>query len=82
MWTRARNSGAGSAAVIAADGHLYFRYQNGVVLLVEATPAAYKETGSFEIPNPYTVSWPHPVVAGGRLYVREQDALHVYDVKR
>jgi hypothetical protein len=82
MWKRARNAGAGSAAVVAADGHLYFRYQNGVVLLVEATPTEYKETGSFEIPNPYTVSWPHPVVAGGRLYIREQDALHVYDVKR
>jgi outer membrane protein assembly factor BamB len=82
VWPRARNAGAGSAAVVAADGHLYFRYQNGVVLLVEATPAGYKETGSLQIPNPYTVSWPHPVVAGGRLYIREQDALHVYDVKR
>ena len=82
VWPRARNSGAGSAAVVAADGHLYFRYQNGVVLLVEATPTGYKETGSLQIPNPYTVSWPHPVVTGGRLYIREQDALHVYDVRR
>ncbi|HYN10161.1 MAG TPA: PQQ-binding-like beta-propeller repeat protein [Vicinamibacterales bacterium] len=82
IWPRARNSGTGSAAVVAADGHLYFRYQNGVVLLVEATPTGYKEKGSLQIPNPYTVSWPHPVVTGGRLYVREQDALHVYDVRR
>ena len=82
VWARARNSGSGSAGVIFADGHLYFRYQNGVVLLVEATPAGYREKGSLQIPNPYTVSWPHPVVAAGRLYLREQDALHVYDVRR
>jgi outer membrane protein assembly factor BamB len=82
MWPQVRNAGQGSAAVVAADGHLYFRYQNGTVLLVEASPAGYKEKGSLNIPNPHVVSWPHPVVAGGRLYLREQDALHVYDVKR
>jgi hypothetical protein len=27
-------------------------------------------------------SWAHPVIAGGRLYLREQDAMHVYDVRR
>ncbi|HVR69673.1 MAG TPA: PQQ-binding-like beta-propeller repeat protein [Vicinamibacteria bacterium] len=77
-----RNAGSGSAAVTAADGHLYFRYQNGVVLLIEATPQAYREKGSFTIPDVGHPSWPHPVVAGGRLYLREQDALYVYDVRR
>ena len=80
MWPQQRGVGAGSAAVVAADGHLYFRYQDGVVALVEATPAAFRVKGSFTIPNPFRLSWPHPVVAGGRLYLREQDALHVYDV--
>jgi outer membrane protein assembly factor BamB len=77
-----RNDGSGSAAVTAADGHLYFRYQNGVMMLIEATPTAYREKGKFEIPGVRNPSWSHPVVAGGRLYLREQDALHVYDVKR
>jgi outer membrane protein assembly factor BamB len=76
-----RNEGTGSAAVVYADGHLVFRYQNGVVILVEATPTGYKEKGSFTIPNPNTLSWPHPVVVGGRMYLREQDTLYVYDVK-
>lgn len=76
-----RNEGTGSAAVVYADGNLVFRYQNGVVILVEASPAGYKEKGSFTIPNPNTLSWPHPVVVGGRLYLREQDTLYVYDVK-
>jgi hypothetical protein len=68
--------------VTYADGHLYFRYQNGVVMLIEATPAAYREKGSFTIPGVDKPSWPHPVVVGGRLYLREQDALYVYDVRR
>jgi hypothetical protein len=83
MWPQVRSSaGQGSAAVIAADGRLYFRYQNGVVVLIEATPDAYREAGTLRIPNPHPLSWPHPVIAGGRLYLREQDALHVYDVRR
>ncbi|HET8647452.1 MAG TPA: hypothetical protein VFO85_18280, partial [Vicinamibacteria bacterium] len=55
--------------------------QNGVVMLIEATPTAYREKGSFTIPDVSKPSWPHPVVAGGRLYLREQDTLYVYDVK-
>jgi hypothetical protein len=58
------------------------RYQNGTVLLVEATPAGYQEQGSFTLPGVEAPSWPHPVIAGGRLYLREQDALYVYDVRK
>jgi outer membrane protein assembly factor BamB len=77
-----RNAGSGSAAVTYADGHLYFRYQNGIVMLIEATPAGYREKGSFTIPNVSQPSWPHPVITGGKLYLREQDTLYVYDVRR
>jgi outer membrane protein assembly factor BamB len=77
-----RNAGSGSAAVTAADGHIYDRYQNGVMLLVEATPDEYREKGSFEIPGVRQPSWSHPVVAGGRLFLREQDTLYVYDIRR
>lgn len=77
-----RHGGTGSAAVTAADGHLYFRYQNGRMVLIEATPQGYKEKGAFSIPDVSRPSWSHPVVAGGRLYLREQDTLYVYDVRR
>jgi outer membrane protein assembly factor BamB len=78
----ARHGGTGSAAVTAADGHLYFRYQNGRMALIEATPQGYKEKGAFSIPNVNHPSWSHPVVAGGKLYLREQDNLYVYDLRR
>jgi outer membrane protein assembly factor BamB len=77
-----RNAGLGSAAVIHADGRLYYRYQNGLVLLVEATPDGYREKGSFQIPDVTRPSWAHLSIADGRLYVREQDALYVYDVRK
>jgi outer membrane protein assembly factor BamB len=76
-----RNEGRGSAAVAYADGHLYFRYEDGTVMLIEATPSGYKPKGHFTLPDVRKPSWPHPVVAGGRLYLREQDSLYVYDVK-
>lgn len=76
------HGGTGSAAVTAADGHLYFRYQNGRMALIEATPAGYKMKGTFTIPGVDHPSWSHPVVAGGKLYLREQDNLYVYNLKR
>jgi outer membrane protein assembly factor BamB len=76
-----RSDGKGSAAVAYADGHVYMRYEDGTVVLVEATPTGYKPKGSFTIPNVTRPSWPHPVVAGGRLYLREQDNLYVYELK-
>lgn len=81
VWGKQRGPGSESAAVVAADGHLYFRYQNAVMALIEATPAAYKLKGSFRIPNGATPSWSHPVVASGRLYLRDQDRLLCYDVQ-
>jgi outer membrane protein assembly factor BamB len=77
-----RNAGSGSAAVLYADGNLYFRYQNGVVLLIQATPEGYRERGSFTIPDVKNPSWPHLVIAGGRLFVREQDTLYCHDLRR
>ena len=82
MWEKQRGPGSGSAAVACADGKLYFRYQNGTVALINATPDAYELRGSFEIPEVEQPSWPHPVIIGGRMYLREQDALYCYDVEK
>ena len=49
---------------------------------IEATPQAYRVKGAFSIPEVNHPSWSHPVVLGGKLYLREQDNLYVYDVKR
>lgn len=75
-----RNAGTGSAAVTYADGHLYFRYQNGMMMLIEASPEGYREKGAFPIPGVRNPSWSHPVIINGRLYLREQGNLYVYDL--
>ncbi|GIW78343.1 MAG: polyvinyl alcohol dehydrogenase [Gemmatales bacterium] len=76
-----RGPGTGSAAMTYADGHLYVRFQNGVMALVPATPNGYTEVSTFKIPGSRGRSWAHPVVIGGRLYLREQDTILCYDVK-
>jgi outer membrane protein assembly factor BamB len=81
LWERVRGAGTGSAAVTAADGHLYFRYQNGTMALIAANPTEYQLQSTFEIPHA-NLSWSHPVIADGRLYLREQDALYAYAIKR
>jgi outer membrane protein assembly factor BamB len=67
-----------------ADGHLYLRSEQGpgTVVLIEASPQGFKETGRFDQPERSGQnSWPHPVVTGGRLYLRDQDKLFCYAVK-
>jgi outer membrane protein assembly factor BamB len=76
-----RGPGRGSAAVTYADGHLYFRFDNGYMALVEASPTGYNEISTFKIPGSGSASWAHPVVVGGRMYLREQDALYCYGLK-
>jgi outer membrane protein assembly factor BamB len=76
-----RNEGRGSAAITYADGNLYFRYENGLVVLIGATPAGYEQKGMLKLPESRFPSWSHPVVVGGRLYLREQDKLYVYELK-
>lgn len=81
VWKR-RGPGVGSAAVICTDGQLYYRYQNGVVALIEASDHGYQLNGTLEVPGAGGDSWAHPVIANGRLYLREQDTLWVYDLSR
>src|SRR5262249_45394741 len=71
-----------AASVCYADGCLYVRGFNGPVALVEATPDGYKEKGRFDQPERSTeMAWPHPVIANGCLYLRDQGVLLCYDVK-
>ncbi len=81
-WGPVRGPGAESAAVVYADGHLYFRYQNAIMALIEATPEAYRLKSSFKLPSQLAESWPHPVIAHGRLYLRDQQVLLCYDLRK
>lgn len=76
-----RNS-VGKGSIVMADGKLIHRSENGPIALVAATPRGYQELGRFEQPQRSNHNaWAHPVVAGGKLYIRDWDKLLVYDIK-
>ena len=81
VWNKERGPGKESAAVIAADGRLYFRYQDGTMALIEASPNGYKELGVFKLAHVEGPSWPHPAIHDGKLYLRSQDALMCYELR-
>ncbi|HXP63287.1 MAG TPA: PQQ-binding-like beta-propeller repeat protein [Dongiaceae bacterium] len=74
----------GKGSLVSADGRLYLRQEDnpGALALIEASPEGYHEHGRFNQPSRSSQkSWPHPVIAGAKLYVRDQDVLLCYDVK-
>ena len=78
LW-RDREAPKGSMAL--ADGRLHYRTEEGTVLLIEPNREQYVERGRFEQPDrSESPAWTHPVVANGKLYIRDQGLLFCYDV--
>jgi outer membrane protein assembly factor BamB len=78
-----RSIGAGS--LCAAEGLLYLHGENGDMALIEATPDSYREKGRFTPPDQpergRSKAWAYPVLANGKLYIRDHTALWCYDVR-
>ncbi len=78
LW-RDRKGPKGS--LLYANHRLYLRSEDGTVMLIEPSKEELIERGRFEQPNrSSTPAWAHPVVANGKLYIRDQDVLFCYDV--
>ncbi len=81
------NRALGPASICYADHRLYLHGENGEVALAEATPDGYREKGHFSPPeqpvrkNDLERAWAYPVVADGRVYVRDHQMLWCYDVR-
>ena len=83
-----QDRGIGKGAVTSADGHLIcLSEDNGTVALVKVSDKGWEQKGSFKLEaqssqrNPKGKIWVHPVVAGGRLYLRDQEFISCYDSK-
>lgn len=77
-----RDKGVSKGALALADGRLYYRLENGTMLLIEPSAKQYLERGRFEQPDrTKQPAWTHPVIANGKLYLRDQDVLLCYAVK-
>jgi len=84
LWLEASTGGG---AILEAENRLYIHGENGEVVLAEATPEAYREKGRFMPPDrpqrtraAMEKAWAYPVIANGRLYIRELDSLWCYDI--
>jgi len=74
--------GVGKGSLTYADGFLYTRSEDGLVGLVEATPQGHQLVSRFTPPDQGEgPAWAHPVICGGRLYLRHSDWLYCYDVQ-
>ncbi len=75
----------GPCSWLVADKRVYLHAESGEVALLEPSAEAYREKGRFSPSNPpargQAKAWAYPVVANGRLYIREQNSLWCYDVK-
>jgi len=71
----------GKGSLTYADGMLYMLEERGVVKLVRATPEKHEQISIFTVPEGGEgMHWAHPVVCGGRLYIRHADKLFAYRI--
>ncbi len=78
----------GKGAIAYADGRFYcLGEDDGEVVLIAASQEGWQEHGRFrlepqtELRSPRGRIWTHPVITGGRLYLRDQDLLFSFDVR-
>jgi outer membrane protein assembly factor BamB len=82
LWNERGKHEADKGAVAFADDRLYYRVEDGTMLLIEPNREKYVERGRFEQPDrSKSPAWAHPVIANGKLYVRDQDLLLCYDIQ-
>ena len=80
-WGPERSKGKGECTCLYADGHVIFRREDGTVNLVKADPTELRLVHSFKPSFKDGNSWAQPVIANGRMYLREQDKLMCYRLK-
>src|SRR5436190_18103349 len=81
LWDERGKRRALKGSIALADGQLYYRTETGTLLLIEPSRKEYIERGRIEQPDrSNSPAWSHPVIANGKLYVRDQDLLFCYDI--
>ncbi len=95
-WAEKEALNCTSGSLVAAPGRIYLLTDNGTVGLVAANPKEFKLISSFKLPessklrgtaptafrtSTQALIWSHPVIANGRLYLRDQELVFCYDVK-
>ena len=83
LWNERDKRRVTKGSVAFADDRIYYRTEEGPIVLIEPSRKEYLERGRFTQPERTDKpAWAHPVVANGKLYIRDQDTLFCYDVKQ
>jgi hypothetical protein len=85
-WTTGRvlyaERGIGKGSLTYADGKFVMVNERGTVGLVRAVPDRYDLISQFRVPpGGEGPTWAHPVVCGGRLYLRHGEFLRAYEIR-
>lgn len=79
----------GKGAIAYAENRFYcLDEKSGDVVLIGADKKGWKEYGRFTLSpqttqrNPKGRIWVHPVISNGKLYLRDQELIHCYDIQR
>ncbi|MDB4561330.1 PQQ-like beta-propeller repeat protein [bacterium] len=85
----AEKNALGKGAIACADGMLYCVDEgSGEVVLIEASPQGWNEKGRFkldpqsEFRSPRGKIWTHPTIANGKLYLRDQEIVYCFNIKK
>jgi outer membrane protein assembly factor BamB len=73
--------GLGRSSLVVADGHLIILGEQGQLVLAKLTPDAYTPVSQCQVFDEGTLTWTVPVVSGGRLFVRCENALVALDLR-
>ncbi|SVC65689.1 uncharacterized protein METZ01_LOCUS318543, partial [marine metagenome] len=80
MW---KERSAGKGSIVVVNNKIILRAESGPIALVELNPNAYKQISKLSHPDRSRArAWPHPVVSNGVLYIRDQDILLAYDLRK
>lgn len=75
---RVRGYGSGQVLLLVDQGLLLILAESGEVALLEATPEAHRVLGKFQAIKGKT--WNHPVIANGKLFVRNGEEMACYEL--
>jgi outer membrane protein assembly factor BamB len=81
-----------SGALCAAENLLYLYTDDGLAALVKADPKEFETVSSFKLPERSKLkaqlptskdagTWTHPVIANGKLYLRDTELLFCFDIQ-
>jgi outer membrane protein assembly factor BamB len=95
LWSEGQKLAGRSGSIIFGDGRLYLYSDEGEVGLLTPSPKGWDEAGHFELPEKSKAReegapghghsggiWTHPIIANGRLYLRDQELLFCYDIRK